>query len=72
MILVVGATGLATGPHLHYEFRVAGVHRNPLAISLPDAPPLAAAQLPAFHQRLQPVFADLTRIGGADLALLDE
>src|SRR5690606_38738508 len=35
----VGATGLATGPHLHYEFRIAGVHRDPLTVTLPKPEP---------------------------------
>jgi murein DD-endopeptidase MepM/ murein hydrolase activator NlpD len=38
----VGATGYATGPHLHYEFKVAGVHQDPLRVALPKAEPVPA------------------------------
>ena len=37
----VGSSGLATGPHLHYEFRINGVHRNPLTVKHPRARHLA-------------------------------
>lgn len=50
VIGTVGATGYATGPHLHYEFLVNGVHRNPRTVSLPKANPIADAEKPRFNK----------------------
>ncbi|MGH8738615.1 MAG: peptidoglycan DD-metalloendopeptidase family protein [Burkholderiales bacterium] len=67
----VGQTGWATGPHLHYEFRIAGVARNPLAVALPAAVPVPAQELPAFRRYAQPLIAQLDLLSASTVALLE-
>jgi len=67
----VGQTGWATGPHLHYEFRVASVARNPLTIALPAALPLPAQDLAAFRVQAEPLIARLDLVAQGELAQLE-
>lgn len=55
----VGASGLATAPHLHYEFRVNGIHKNPVNIVMPRANPIPRQQLTAFRAQISPLIAQI-------------
>lgn len=57
----IGSTGLATGPHLHYEFRLDGVHRNPLTFKTPKASAVSDEEMPTFR-----------RLAERQLAVLDD
>lgn len=65
----VGASGLATGPHLHYEFRVNEVHKNPLTVALPAADPIAERERPAFQAESQRLLSALNQHANTQLAL---
>lgn len=56
----IGSSGLASGPHLHYEFRVDGVHKNPLKVKLPDAEPISGKHLAQFKRQTDKYLAQLS------------
>ena len=71
----VGASGLATAPHLHYEFRVNGVHKNPVNIVMPRANPIPRSQLARFQSQIVPLIAQIEtarapRVAQAPAAIL--
>jgi len=71
LIGYVGATGWATGPHLHYEFRVGNQHRNPLTIVFPSADPVPASRKAAFRAATEPLATRLDQLQNVSVALLE-
>ncbi|MGH1486372.1 MAG: OapA family protein [Cellvibrionaceae bacterium] len=68
----VGSSGLATGPHLHYEFYLNGAVRNPVRVPLPKAKSIAKSELQNFKLQTQPIVAKLEEYGkGIQVALSD-
>jgi len=68
----VGSSGLASGPHLHYEFRVNGVHRNPLTVKFPSTKPIPKRYRDNFELTTKGYVAQLDVLSRSALALNDK
>ena len=68
----VGSSGLATGPHLHYEFRINGVHRNPLTVPLPSASPIAKKYRTDFNNTADTMISQLKSRKQGAIALSEQ
>lgn len=66
----VGATGLATANHLHYEYRINGVHRNPRTVKLPKADPIADRYRDRFLATAGPILEELEQFKSTQLATI--
>jgi murein DD-endopeptidase MepM/ murein hydrolase activator NlpD len=64
----VGATGLATANHLHYEYRLNGVHRNPRTVKLPQANPIDQRYRQRFLATVEPILQELEKFKNTQLA----
>ena len=71
LIGYVGMTGWATGPHLHYEFRIDGVQRDPLRVALPDAAPVPVGEMEAFRDATRSLNVRLGLMRDTRLASVD-
>jgi murein DD-endopeptidase MepM/ murein hydrolase activator NlpD len=71
IIAYTGQSGMATGPHLHYEFKINGEQHDPLRVALPDAKPITAQQKMQFQTATASIVASLNMLSNNNVASLE-